>query len=186
MPVDLHPQIVSRRRRTVLVCAACLAILNCLAPAAGMSDGKPPHWIWLGPKAQNGQSLYFRTTFLIAGPLSSARITAACDNHMQVYLNGKPLLAGSDWQKPVYADVADRIQAGRNVIAVWGANDGGPAGLLLRLEWKPPRAPGRSIVTDERWRVSETAGDGWTSADFDDSDWATAADLGALGQSPDW
>ena len=118
MPVDLQTRNVSGRRKPAFLCAVSLALLNCLAPAAETSDGKPPHWIWLGPQAKNGQSLYFRTTFTLAGPVSSARITAACDNHMQVYLNGEPLLAGSDWQKPVYADVAKRIQGGRKLIEV--------------------------------------------------------------------
>ena len=186
MPVDLQPRIVARRVHPLLMCAMCLATLNRLTLAAEAPDHETPHWVWLGPDAKNGQSLYFRTTFTVAGPVSSARITATCDNHMQVYLNGLPLLRGDDWQKPVYADVADRIHAGRNVIAVWAGNDGGPAGLLLKLQWKPPHAPARSIVTDDRWRVSETAGDGWTSAGFDDSRWASAADLGALGRVAIW
>lgn len=116
--------------------------------------GLRPFWIWGGPAGENDRYV-FRKEFT-APAVERARLRAACDNSMKVYLNGKRVAVGSNWQEPVQADVTSAVKAGKNLIEVEASNSGGPAGFILQLTLRPKTGRGRSIMTDKSWTAAKT------------------------------
>ncbi|MEO0478306.1 MAG: family 16 glycoside hydrolase [Planctomycetota bacterium] len=164
--------------------------LTRLAPAAEEEPSaveepelEPPHWVWAG--ASDGDQAWFRHEFELSSEPARAAIRAAGDNHLEVFLNGERVLENHEWWSPSYAEVRNELRRGRNVLAVRGWNDGGPAALALRLD--AAIEGGERVVLDSgsHWRAtaSEPA-ESWVNADFDDSSWSSADDYGVVG-APD-
>jgi putative heme-binding domain-containing protein len=152
------------------------------------ADAKPS-WIWLGEKAGDNQTVYFRKEIRLDRRITGAKLYAACDNVMSLLIDGKPVAEGQDWGAPVFRDVTDAFRGrsgggGRHVLAARCRNEGGPAGLLVRLVFESRGAGPVAVVTDGSWRASERAGEGWSGVDFDDKSWARATVVGELGGPP--
>lgn len=142
--------------------------------------GPVPQWIWDG-KARDDHETWFRRTFRMADVPAAAQLTASCDNNVSVFLNGTEVLKSSTWEAPRVVDVTKHMAVGMNALAVYGANDGGPAGLVLRLRWRMANGAIGAIVTDGSWRTLGDEPAGWESIAFDDSAWKPAVVLGPLG-----
>ncbi|MCO6457875.1 MAG: c-type cytochrome [Pirellulaceae bacterium] len=137
-------------------------------------EGAPAaEWIWgAGPLAGHDQ-LYFRTEF--EGPAAAARLIASCDNEMTVWINGQQVASSSDWQAPVRVDAGKFVRAGRNELLVRGRNQGGPAGLAVKLGLR--RAGGKLdyVVSGKSWEVA---------AERQATAWTAANSLGRMGTAP--
>ncbi|MFO1095685.1 MAG: family 16 glycoside hydrolase [Planctomycetaceae bacterium] len=138
-----------------------------------------PEWIWQGEPAKD-QTVVFRKTFDVAGPVGETRLTIACDDKADVLLNGRPVLKQEGWQRPVYKNVADRLATGTNVLAVRAHNGDGPAGVLVKLEITTGGQT-TMIVSNESWKASAESPDGWPQAGFDDAGWKNATAVATLG-----
>lgn len=119
----------------------------CTAPA--IAQDAAPSWIWL-KETENDQEVVFRKAFQVDAVPKEARLTATCDNHMVVLVNGERVGVHSAWEAPVSRDVASFLAAGKNTIEVRARNQGGPAGLALRLE----TGDGQTLVSDGTWQAS--------------------------------
>jgi len=135
--------------------------------------GVRPMWIW-GGQAGERDRYVFRKEFT-APAVERARLRAACDNSMKVYLNGKRVAIGSNWQEPVQADVTSAMRVGKNVFEVEAANSGGAAGFVLQLTLRPKAGRGQSIITDKSWQAAKTR---------DAKEWKPVVTLGRLGVKP--
>lgn len=87
------------------------------------------HWIH-HPRATKGEQVWFRRTLHIDEKPLTARITAACDGRMIVYVNGYNVSTdvfapcgrwGTDTIQAVNYEVARFLRKGPNVVAVWAA-----------------------------------------------------------------
>ncbi|MBL8898923.1 MAG: heme-binding protein, partial [Planctomycetes bacterium] len=137
-----------------------------------------PRWIWHG-SAADSSAVYLRKTFEIEGSFRSAVVTGSGDNRLVVYLNGQAILSHDAWEEPVSRDATKALLVGRNVLAVEGANDGGPAGLALQLE-----VDGKIVaVTDASWIGSARASSGWRDAAFAAEAWSPVSVLGLVGSA---
>ena len=61
-----------------------------------------PEWIWHDNKGHapaDNEVRFFRKTFLVDGALAKAVLTAAGDDHVRIFLNGKAVLENDNWQK---------------------------------------------------------------------------------------
>jgi hypothetical protein len=83
------------------------------------------------------------------------------------------------------------LKPGRNVLAVEAENlrapvAANPAGLLANLQVRTANGKDRVIDSDTSWRCTNevTTDSKWTSADFNDSGWKPAKDLGQYGCKP--
>ncbi len=177
-----------------LGCAAVVALGFTLVAQGPTGGGKgarsQPAWIWLGDQPRADQTVYFRKEIAVKHRITNARLYGTCDNQMTVYVNGTEVAASSEWSDPVFRDVTDafpKLAKGqkevRVVITVKAHNTDGPAGLVLRLVLTGPKQE-TLIVTDDTWRVSEKAADGWTKVGFDDAQWAKATVVAKLGAAP--
>jgi hypothetical protein len=97
---------------------------------------------------------------------------------MELFIDGVPNPVNDD---PTAKDwtVTKRVKlpAASRVIAVKATDRGLWAGLLASVT-------GDTLLSDASWKVSTVAPVGWTSPDFDDSQWEQATELGRHGMDP--
>ena len=142
-----------------------------------------PEWIWFR-KTDDSETRFFRKTFTLDDPPSSAELMATADDSLEAFVNGVAVLSASEWAKPHRADVKARLRTGRNVIAIRAVNgDSSPAGLIAQLTLTQA---GRktTIVSDATWKAEDRNLPGWNQITLDDAGWALAKSLGKLGVSP--
>jgi len=158
----------------------------------GTTDTKKPSWIWGQGAAQNNETVFFRKIVRLntkdLGPgakqVQSAKLTMSCDNGFEAFINGKKVLAGSDWNNARTADVKKHLKAGENVIAVRGWNEGSVAGLVGHLDITASTSRHKIINTDASWSSSRKKSNGWESLGFDAKDWKPSKETGVLGAGP--
>lgn len=163
------------RRRPVLGIAALLLMSVSQAHAA-----ESPQWIWAGETGDE-QTVILRRTFEVGSEtVDGARLTLACDNSAEVFVNGRSVLKHGSWEQVVYKDVTSVLASGQNVIAIRAGNSGGPAGVLLQLEVKSAGHTS-TVVSDSDWKASASPGDDWQAPGYDDSGWESATEVASLG-----
>lgn len=163
----------------VPVPAAVHALLRRDELRAEAARGPVPVWVW-DRRADPDEEVFLRQQFQVAEGFGQARLAVSADNHCRVYVNGRRVVHDDSWETPAVVDVHEELVAGDNVVAVHAWNDGGPAGVALRLAWREG-GTARTLVTDEHWRVGADDPDGWDLTGFDDSGWAPATGYGFLG-----
>ncbi len=139
------------------------------AKKSDVSGGPAAQWIWGG----KGQKYYFRKEF--AGGSKSAALIASCDNVMTVFINGKRVGSSSEWANPLRVDVQKFLQPEKNVVLVEAANQGGVAGLALKLVLAPAKGDKQYIVTDKSWQAATKK---------DAEKWDAVATHGKMGVKP--
>jgi putative heme-binding domain-containing protein len=155
---------------------AVLGLVFGIAPCASAQEAE---WIWATPKPVDQQRAHMLRLFEVAGEVARARLVATCDNHMIVYLNGTEIARSDEWESPVGVDAAPFLVKGRNVVAVACANDGGSAGLALRLDITYADGTTERVVSSDQWRASEEAPGGWERPGFAFREWGRASVLGS-------
>ena len=142
-----------------------------------------PEWIWFR-KSDDAETRYFRKSFMLDGPVSSAELMTTADDGFEVFLNGRRVLAGRRWQTPYKADVKDRLRTGRNVLAIRAYNgDSSAAALLVQLTLTTP-AGKQVFISDNSWKAEDRELPNWNQIAIDDAAWPTAESLGRLGMQP--
>ena len=111
-------------------------------------------WIWGANPARDGDHFFFRKTFELAEPAELVELVATCDNRYVLSIDGREILAGNAWDRPQLKSDGPALAAGRHELLAQGANDGGPAGLLVRGRLR--FADGREALlrTDETWECA--------------------------------
>ena len=158
----------------LLVCAVLAAPPQSILAQEGAT---PPHWIWhpneMGGTQFPAETRYFRKSFAIKEP-SRLVIEATADNSFVLYLDGKRVLEGADWN--LTQSYAARLPIGQHVLAAVATNQGqSPAGLLVRGGILP-LGQNVPIHSDTSWLTAPSvpAGEEWTRVGFDDSKWIRA------------
>jgi alpha-L-rhamnosidase len=149
-------------------------------------------WIWTDEANPPGGPRFFRKLFHLPADIGIRRAEArlTVDNFFVLYLNGEEVAKtdpqGESWHRPVTVNLASKLRAGPNVLAIRGTNEGpGAAGVLFRLELDLNPGPGAQVVESDRtWVFSRTEVTGWQSPTFDDKGWAKARELGQHGVQP--
>ncbi len=163
----------------VVVPDALRGLLRRQEVQAKVAKGDVPQWLW-DEQPGSDEELFFRRTFTLDGVPDEARLALSCDNHCRVYVNGEKVGQSDTWEAPLVVDVRAQLRAGENVIGVHGWNEGGPAGLAVRFDWRRGAATGQ-IVSDADWRCSGDDPDGWNEPQFAGTGFGPVRVLGALG-----
>ncbi len=159
------PEVVASQTRGESGKAVPLAVER-----AELLAGPPATWIW-GPDADLAYVL--RKEF--PGDAKGARLIAAADNRMTIYLNGKRVASGDNWQEPVELDVTKALKDGRNELLVEVANAGGPSGFALKLAITRPDGRTRYVVSDRSWQAA---------ASRDSKQWDAVRMVARMGDQP--
>lgn len=124
-----------------------------------ITEGPLPVWIW-GPDAN--KKYVVRKTF--QGTAQFARLRAACDNTMTLYVNGQKVGSSDNWAEPVEVEVKQHLKAGENVLEAEIANVDGIAGFVARLSLIGRDGTNRYVVTDDTWQVADSRDSKQTAA----------------------
>ncbi len=150
-------------------------------------------WIWYpeGNPASSAPVAHrlFRKEFTIPADrkIASAMLAMSVDNWFKLYLNGRPVADGSNHKEAMVADLAERLQTGKNVIAVDAANQGdnaNPAGLLAFLKIKFADGEVMVITSDDTWTTAQSAPVGWQEVDYDATGWKPTKVVAPYGAGP--
>ncbi|MHC1768082.1 MAG: DUF1549 domain-containing protein [Verrucomicrobiia bacterium] len=162
-------------------------------------------WIWSDAgaeeRAQPG-TVYFRKVLALPAKPAQASMVIACDNSFKLFVNGKEAASGRDHNKPVLVDLMPHLKQGENVFAVEAVNrpahpdsealdQANPAGLICYARIRGEKTDNETragqvwdLGSSSSWRWSTEKTEGWQTAEFVDSDWASAAELGNASVGP--
>ncbi|MEW4452436.1 DUF1549 domain-containing protein [Bremerella sp. JC817] len=117
-------------------------------------------WIWSRTDASNaaaGETISLRKEWEIAEPITAAYAVVTCDNSYTLYVNGKQLKAGDNWEEPNLIPLTS-LKQGVNEILIVAKNGGSgpnPAGLFFEAHLSSGDAPAQVLASDATWQ--------WTS-----------------------
>jgi hypothetical protein len=130
------------------------------------------YWIWHPDDAGGEAERFFRRTVVLKDAPRHAFIRITCCNSYQLYVNGQEVGTGNKWETVQQYDVAGKLVAGRNVIAVKAQAKSNIKGLIAELT-----IGDQYVATDSNWLSAKTAEKGWNESAFDDSAWTKARQL---------
>ncbi|MEZ5965021.1 MAG: c-type cytochrome [Planctomycetota bacterium] len=151
-----------------------------LASALPAQDTAPsqPRWIWTRARAGADEVCRFRRVLDLPEPVRRAKLRMTCDNEFEARLDGVSVLKGDQWQRGYATDVTERLHRGKVTLSVRAENQGGPAGLIGRLDIELRSGTRLVVVTDASW---EAAPGGVEEAA---ASWQPAHDLGPADTAP--
>jgi putative heme-binding domain-containing protein len=138
----------------------------------------PLQCIWTSDQQVAGEHAWFAKSFSVSNSPTAGVLIITCDNEFVAWINGKKVGQSKNWGKPQRLDVSAALKPGKNLIAIRGLNQGGPAGLAARLRWTQEDGNTQLLTTDTSWKVASTkpAGD-WRTADPNAAGWQLATDV---------
>ncbi len=117
----------------------------------------------------------FRKIFESPADLQQAGIQMCADDEYELYINGQKVLENhreNGWKSPDWADATPFIKPGKNLIAGFYRNHGGPGGMLLELTLNRQDGTHTAVISDRSFRTAvKPAADDYLSLNFDDRDW---------------
>ncbi len=184
-------------RRLLLASLYCLGLLCLVTGQPWLIHAQAPgamQWIWFDEgnplEGAPADARYFRRVFDLDRPqaaaIASATLEITADNRFIVWLNGSRIGQGDSWERLHRFNVLRHLRNGKNTIAVQAINDGGPAGLVVRLRWTPAGKRRQELVSDGSWKTVKSAPLDWYKTDYDDAKWTKARVLGPYGRVGPW
>ena len=152
-------------------------------------------WIWYRERTVDRDVLptpgkrYFRHVFTSASnaPVREASGLVAVDHSFTLFINGQRVTSGEDWTDVQRLDLSAALQAGENVIAVEGENEGklpNPAGLLFSLKITFEDGSTQDVFSNQSWlSYKDTPDEGWQTLQYNDSAWSTVRRYGRFNRS---
>ncbi|MEZ6128235.1 MAG: c-type cytochrome [Planctomycetaceae bacterium] len=135
--------------------------------------GLNPTWIW---GEDNATNYTLQTTFSVDNVVA-ARLLASCDNEGTVFVNGKQVASGSEWERPMAADVTGQLKNGENVVTARVSNHGGIAAFVLKLALKNESGKVTHVVSNTDWTAQAAGSDSAvkvaTRGDYGGGPWST-------------
>jgi putative heme-binding domain-containing protein len=186
-----------RRGRLLGIGSLILGIVTLTIAAqrkAAPAESTEVQWVWFdeGDPLQEApaETRYFRRVFTIDRPVQKvvdeAQLEITADNSFVVWVNGTKVGSGNEWKNIFRFDTKKLMRNGPNVIAVEANNEGGPAGLIVKLSYVPNGQTRLALVSDKEWNSSKSAAKGWQALEFDDKNWKPVKVLGPYGKVGPW
>src|SRR5258708_2241195 len=135
---------------------AVTVVISSLAPQL---FAQIPEWIWhdnKGAPPADDEVRFFLKTFSLERKPTKAVLSAAGDDHVTIFLNGKQVLKNDSWQKAEAVDVTKEIKSGENLIAARGQNDSSAAGIIAKLDLTWSNQSGQTKTIDHTSLVADT------------------------------
>ncbi len=157
---------------------------------AGKVDLTAASWIWHpaedGARSAPVGTRYFRHALeLDPATLADARMMISADNAHVLWINGKEVHQGSEWNQPEEFSILAHLRKGVNVIAVSATNhEAGAAGLIAAVGLFGKDGNAQALTTDGTWLASTVEADGWRENVKHPDGWQTARVLGPVSMAP--
>ena len=172
------------------------------AERARFSTTLTPKWIWSSPDGvfrAKAETVYFRRKLKLAKVPDDAVAVVAADNSFTLFVNGRNVGTGKDFNSPGLFDLRPHLKAGENLIAIAVVNqlpDGGaptpekagpgtesPAALIFSARIRIDGAT-NDLASDRTWSWSNRKQNGWEKSAVMADDWAPAVELGGPAMEP--
>jgi len=132
-------------------------------PAAAKDILLSAQWIW-GDSAKSGpppsgETIILRKTIELPGDIRAATAVVTCDNEFTLYVNGRQISHGENWQQLEAVPLQTVLKPGANVIVIVAKNAGqGPnaAGAFFEARVAHTKGKELAIVTDATWEFHPT------------------------------
>ncbi len=173
----------TRSNATTVFTTAALALLGTLGGRAAENEtrGETAQWIWADNERADAAEAYLRRTVETTRRVVKAELWAAADFcNVELYANGARVGVVEDYDSPLAADVAQRLQRGKNVLAIHAVGSHGPSAVAVRLVLTHDDGSQQVVVSDTNWRTARTAQRGWPAVEFDAASWPRARSFGAV------
>jgi hypothetical protein len=136
-------------------------------PKAAKAIQLSAQWIWgdsakTGPPP-SGETITLRKKITLAEGISGAAALVTCDNEFTLYVNGRKISRGENWQQLEAAPLQTALKPGDNVIAIIAKNAGsGPnaAGAFFEARVRYANGKDQAIFTDTTWEYHPNASEG--------------------------
>jgi hypothetical protein len=176
---------------------------SCLPAAGEFASYLTGKWIWAdreaAAKAPAG-TVYFRKKITLEAVPEDALAVVTCDNSYMLFVNGKSVASGKDFNVPQLVNLKSHLKTGENMFAIKAVNNlpdnktppedkpipesaANPAGLYFSARLKLKGAT-VSFGTDQSWVWSRQKSTDWETSAFVDDDWTAAAELGDAKTAP--
>jgi len=142
-------------------------------------------WIWTQDEPRGGEKVFFRRGFHLPHGVKKAELSYTCDDMCQVWVNGVDLGMTIGWETATHRDVTQAVRPGmKNIIAIEGRNQGGPAGLAVRF--RATLGDGRQIhlLSDNKWHYVRESDEGWQKTEYQPQGWERVEVVGRMGDAP--
>ncbi|MFT5523392.1 MAG: hypothetical protein ACI9HK_001338, partial [Pirellulaceae bacterium] len=120
-------------------------------PEEAVKSGPKAEWIWGKPNPSDGEEFFLRKSF--NANVKKAKLTATCDNHMIVWVNGTQVAASDTWDTPVTVDISKSLKQGENTILAKVKNDGSLGGFALTLKLDGDATS--YVISDKTWEAAK-------------------------------
>lgn len=152
-------------------------------------------WVWHRERTVDRDVLpapgkrYFRHAFTLDSDadVEQANLMISVDHSYSLFVNEQFVSSGTNWKEVEKATIPQLLQAGTNIIAIEGDNEGplpNPAGILFSLKIHYQDGTEQQVLSNEDWMsTNEDPGEGWQSASFDASSWASVRRYGRFNRS---
>jgi Protein of unknown function (DUF4038)/Domain of unknown function (DUF5060) len=153
-------------------------------------------WIWFpeGDPAADAPAAkrYFRKTFDVPTDvaLKSAILHLSADDRCVAHVNDQRVGERAGHTSFASLDITAQLKRGQNVLAIEVENlpapSANPAGLLASLQLKLANGKDLVITSNDSWKCAKDVDqqDSWTTANFNDTKWVAAKNLGPYGRPP--
>lgn len=121
-----------------------------LIPEREWNRGPKPNWIW-----GSDNDARYRMAVEFDAKTQRGVLRASCDNVMTIYLNGQRLASSDSWQETTEVNVNKHLALGKNLLEVEVSNQGGIAGLVLKLGLVDNSGRVEWIVSDDSWLATD-------------------------------
>ncbi|MDX1964849.1 MAG: PQQ-dependent sugar dehydrogenase [Pirellulales bacterium] len=162
------------------------------APPAAKSLPATPQWIWHAGDGTDVNAIpagtrYFRFTFNTKATFDNANLEIAADDAYELFVNGQSVGTGRGAANVGQFDLTPFLVAGPNALAVRVENTAkGSAGLMTSLSLRTKSSPVELLVSNARWKSTDTAPAGWEETLFADANWPQAGEWGPYGGTAPW
>jgi hypothetical protein len=151
-----------------------------LGQEAPKSTAAAAQWIWNtsdATRAPAGQTIAFRKVWNLAHAPKKAVAVISCDNEYRVYLDGRLIGEGKQWDSPNLFTLDD-LMAGDHELIIVGRNGGdspNPAGLWCEVRYLSQDQTESGFGTDASWQWSTQLPNETGVYQQPPSDWQAAA-----------
>ena len=185
MPTNSHSGTVLEVPRELLL-AMWRAGRAEIGPAPEAADLGVGNWIW-SDALEDKQTCRLWRAFDVppAALVSLATLHITADNSYRIFLDGREIGRGGDFNDLTEYNLTQLIAPGRHVLAVEGFNDSLAAGVILGMQIQILNGRSIEVLSDPSWFVVPSEERNWTTRREPRAGWRHAQVVGFAGKF-DW